>query len=251
MFVMIKILKWKEYNPRTDVRKPSWFRLENRMIEDQDFDALTHEEFKAWIYVLSVASQNNSDTATIVFSRAERVCQISRSGFVGLIEKLLRLPSPPVDVTWPSRERDADVTPAYATYVRTGQDGTVRDGTYTPDSARSAAPAQQPIIPEFQDQGADQWFQKIKPEVQSAWLAAYPDPQWVAQTLLVAAAWMAANGRTKKNLARFFGNWMAKDWDRRRGPGPSAPPGGFNQGHAARVQATALDQLKRIEEGTL
>lgn len=142
--MIVKILKWREFNPRLDVRKPSWFRLENRMVEDPDFYSLTHEEFKAWIYFLSIASQKNSDTVAVNYQHAEKVCQITPAGIDGLIEKLESLPDCPVAVTRTGRERDANVTPTIR--PRTLRDETRRDETNRGGSKNEGAFAAPPRL---------------------------------------------------------------------------------------------------------
>jgi hypothetical protein len=86
--IKIKINGWENYNPRKDIKNPSWFAFSNRMIEDSDFYEMTHAEFKAWIYCLSRASQKNSDTIEITLMHANRICNILKSDFDGMFEKM-------------------------------------------------------------------------------------------------------------------------------------------------------------------
>lgn len=89
--VTVTINNWDKYNPRRDYKKPHWFALSNRLVEDADFFDFNHGEFKAWIYILSRASQKNSEAVEINHDHAERVCRIKESDLNSAIKKLERL----------------------------------------------------------------------------------------------------------------------------------------------------------------
>lgn len=88
MKVTITIVNWDKFNPRKDIKNPSWFAFSNRMIEDADFFDLEHGEFKAWIYCLSRASQKSSGEVDIDFRHAEKICNLNRKDFDGMFKKL-------------------------------------------------------------------------------------------------------------------------------------------------------------------
>jgi hypothetical protein len=88
--IKVNITKWKDHNARTDVKRPSWFRLDNRLVEDSDFFDFDGDEFKAWIYILSLASQKNKDTIVIVFAHAEKVANIPKTKLLSAIDKLVQ-----------------------------------------------------------------------------------------------------------------------------------------------------------------
>lgn len=60
------------------------------MIEDAKFYAFSDSEFKAWIYILSQASQQASGVVTIFPEHADRVCKISSKSLFSAIDKLER-----------------------------------------------------------------------------------------------------------------------------------------------------------------
>ncbi len=82
---------WEKFNPRKDYKKPWWFALSNRLLEDPDFFDFTAEELKAWLYILSRASQENSSEIIIRTSHADRVCKIKPKAMSRSIDKLVRL----------------------------------------------------------------------------------------------------------------------------------------------------------------
>lgn len=90
-YLILKINGWEKYNPRKDIKHPSWFAFSNRMIEDPDFFDFSHGEFKAWIYILSRASQENNATIKVNFRHAERVCGISTSDLLQAISRCQKL----------------------------------------------------------------------------------------------------------------------------------------------------------------
>ena len=87
-FITIIIIKWSEYNPRKDFKKPWWFALSNTLVEDSDFFSFNHGEFKTWIYILSQASKKKSDTITCDLNHAQRVSNILRKDFLSSTKKL-------------------------------------------------------------------------------------------------------------------------------------------------------------------
>jgi hypothetical protein len=131
-FVTVSILKWAEYNPRSDVKKPSWFRVEYRLLEHPDFYDFTHEEFIAWFYVCAQACRLNSDTVRLNYAHAQATRRISRKALDSALKKLteiqmvrIHVTDANANVTHTSRIRHADDTHTNAT----GRDGTEQDGT--------------------------------------------------------------------------------------------------------------------------
>lgn len=97
----LRIENWDKYNPRKDIKNPSWFAFSNRMLENPDVYDLTHGEFRAWVYCLTKASQSNNDTIQIDVRHANRICNISVNDFNGMIRKMLESGSLYVDVRNP------------------------------------------------------------------------------------------------------------------------------------------------------
>ncbi len=90
-FIEVTINNWEKYNKRKDYKRPYWFALSNRLIEDADFISFSGDEFKAWIYVLSQASQRCCGTVKIHFEHAGRVCGISKKTLINTATKLISL----------------------------------------------------------------------------------------------------------------------------------------------------------------
>lgn len=86
--IELQISKWEKFNPRKDIKNPTWFALSNRILENADLFDFSAEEFKAWIYILCQASQINSDTVKLNFRHASRVCGIKKQILESTISKL-------------------------------------------------------------------------------------------------------------------------------------------------------------------
>ncbi len=92
--VEIEIRNWDKYNPRKDIKNPSWFAVSNRMIEDSDIYELSDKEFKAWVYCLSQASiQNKDGLADIDFRHSARVCGVGKDSINSMLGKMVKCES--------------------------------------------------------------------------------------------------------------------------------------------------------------
>lgn len=117
--VKVTILNWEKYNPRNDVKRPSWFRVENSLLADPDFFSFNNGEMLGWIYILSLASKANSGSIFVNFDHAQVVCRIKEKDLRSALEKLEQLSIITVHVTDTSRTRNADDTHLHATNERT------------------------------------------------------------------------------------------------------------------------------------
>lgn len=125
----ITILKWDKYNPRKDIKHPSWFALSNRFLEDPDLFGFEPAELKAMLYLFCQASQKNSADVSINFQHAERVCQIKNKDLRSAIEKLSVIGSVRV-------RTDHERIRTYHERARTqtSRDNTIQDNTNTTDN---------------------------------------------------------------------------------------------------------------------
>lgn len=73
--LQISINKWDEYNPRKDIKNPSWLRFENDFFFSAKLFDLDNEERLAWIFLLCHASSKNQPTFVLT---AEYVASFSR-----------------------------------------------------------------------------------------------------------------------------------------------------------------------------
>lgn len=127
--IQVKIVNWSKHQPRKDIKHPSWFALSNRIFEDSKLFSLSDSEWKAFIYILCQASQQNSDIVSINLDHAKRVVEISEKSIRSAIEKLTY----------------ANVTSTYANVTDALRDTTLHyttnttEQTNTPTSAKPDA----------------------------------------------------------------------------------------------------------------
>lgn len=55
----IDVVNWDKFNPRTDAKRPNWFRLENTLATGPGFHDLDCEQKWLWVVILSLVSQKN------------------------------------------------------------------------------------------------------------------------------------------------------------------------------------------------
>jgi hypothetical protein len=110
----IEIQNWDKFNPRNDLKHPSWFRLNNNLFEDPDFFDFSPSEILCWIYILGLASKKQSGNVSINIAHAERIGRLDFAVLVAAVKKLENIQCIKIvelpDVTPTLRARDEDVT---------------------------------------------------------------------------------------------------------------------------------------------
>ena len=132
--IRIQIKNWEKHNPRKDYKRPVWFAVDNRMIEDPKFYDFSGDEFRAWIYLLSQASQQNSDSPNVFPEHAERVCLIPKKAVQSAIVKLSEFQMLTNICTDSVREPNASVRDLYSTYKQTNKQDAIGKPGYALDS---------------------------------------------------------------------------------------------------------------------
>lgn len=152
-WIRIQVTNWDKFNPRTDVKHPSWFRVEHKLIDHPDLFDLTHEEFKALFYMLAMCCRENSDCVRLNYAHAASVAKLSRAGVDGAIEKLCDLEMLAVLETATLRARDVGGTHTGACVTdtaATGRDSTLRDETGHDRTGHDTPPAVSAIAFDFE-----------------------------------------------------------------------------------------------------
>ncbi len=246
----LEIVNFDKYNPRGDVKKHSWFRFENTLLESADFYSWSGEQIKAFIYLLSQASRKRSGKIRVIPDHALRACMIKPKDLQATIEKLEALDMVHVHGTRTSRARDADVA------LRT--DGRTNERTDAPTAPPPAAE-----LTLVRNPGAAKILSErgVTQAQFDAWLAAYPNQAWVEQEILKAASWEAADAtRRKKKFAPFIANWLSKGVSEMpvrsapAAPKPKPPEEVFEYGKpdpetAARIRALAGGLMRKMPDG--
>lgn len=152
-FVTVEVLNWKKYNPRTDVKNPSWFRVEHSLLEDDDFYDFSHSELIAWIYMLSQANKKRGGIIRLSFERAEKLARLKRAVLLSAISKLKALHVITVHDTDTLRARAEGGTDASLT----GRDGTGQNETGPPPP-----PASHPVTQSALDLCKAAWIGTLR-----------------------------------------------------------------------------------------
>lgn len=130
-------MSWEKFNGRKDVKNPTWFRVEYRLMEDPDFYEFTHEELVVWLYMMAQACRKASSEIKLHFAHAHATKRLSRKAILSASKKLQSLQL----ITIIGKEYGDEVEGAYAGFNvtctspdatgqdRTGQDVTGQDET--------------------------------------------------------------------------------------------------------------------------
>jgi hypothetical protein len=224
--VTIYFKNWHKFNPRKDFKNPVWFAVSNRITEDDQIQTLTDKEFRAFIHLVCLASQNNkSGEAHVSLVKAERVTGISGKIFLQTIEKLSEYGICTRSV------RDPNATLQY---------NTLQDITEQDTSEQSSSDFGEP---EFEEpQKSDSLKKRLSREIQKSWLELYPG-DFIEKEIKKAEAWLIANKQKapKSNFDRFMNSWLAKGWESHRKTIPSSKP-------KASVDEIAERRIKEYEE---
>jgi hypothetical protein len=203
----VQILGWEKINGRNDVNNPSWFKFKHKFFSDPEFFDFTDAEKLCWIYILCEASAANKRGLCSVFtSHCIAVAKISHQTVIDTIKKLQKLH---IITFSASRARDVHVTSAYLRQEEKREDKKREE--------ESSEGSFEPVAAAYLNLKSIFLERKVTQAVQSRWLEAFPDSEWVSEQIKTALAWEAAHpARKKKNFAAFITRWLTRGWDQRR-----------------------------------
>lgn len=199
----IKLTNWNKYSLRKDVEKSKWFRLENSLFFDPSFDDFNGDEIAVFIYLLCIASYQNSEKLVHNIKNIALKARVSHSSVVSAIEKLQKIQLVELDVTPTLRHETAHKE--------------VQDNSFC--LAKGF---------ENQDKYLSRVFldRKVSCKQQDAWLKAFNDPRWICQEVLKAISWEIANPKKrKKDFSRFITNWLNRAFNQKKKPSVELPVG--------------------------
>ena len=87
---LIEILGWEKYNPRSNSKRPSWFRFDHLFFSNQTFCEFTQLERLAVVFLWCQASQKNSKTILVKYSFITKQSGIAGSVIESCLRKLLQ-----------------------------------------------------------------------------------------------------------------------------------------------------------------
>ena len=126
--IEIQVKNWDEFNPRADVKKSSWFRLDHNIFDHPKFTELTGPELFAWVYILAMASNENKNGAVTIYPAHAVKSRIDEGSLFSAVEKLNDLKVIEYNVT-STNAHDRVRTDTCPTRRTDETDETGRDGT--------------------------------------------------------------------------------------------------------------------------
>ena len=204
----VTILNWEKYNPRKDVIRSSWFRLENDLLEHPDFFSFSNGEMLSLIYLFSQASKRNTGSLSINFEHAQVVCRIKEKDLRSAIDKLLELKVISVHDT----SAYADVTPT----VRARPDPAATNERTNDTNERNEHAQLKPSDREFEEayaeyprkEGKSRGMAKLKAQIKTT--ASLKDFKAAVGRYLEHTRQHAVEPKFIKHFSTFVTEW--KDW---------------------------------------
>lgn len=269
MEIEIQFIHFNELSYRKDVKKPSWFAVDNDILNHPDFFNINGDEMKVYIWLCCVASKVNSAQIRIDPKVCAHQCLVPYDSVLSTIEKLDRkrilIMDDNVrvqictDLRRPLRKS--------VLYGRNGTDGT--DGTNETDgtdatglqggddvaekptaalviiSTRGSKALPRGCIPQFQFCPiCVERMQNVTYRAQESWLVAYPNVDWIVNEIRRAHAWAETNSkRAPKDWGKFMLSWLSRGYENYRKSHQSVPTN--------RVQAGNDELRRKIEAGEL
>lgn len=86
--MQVEIIKWDKYNARSDVKHPTWFRMDHSLFDDPQLFELNGYDLLTFIYLLSLASKKSAAAVNISPNHAEKVGRIPKKFLKSAIAKL-------------------------------------------------------------------------------------------------------------------------------------------------------------------
>jgi hypothetical protein len=96
--ISIEVLNWTSLNGRSDIKRCTWFKVDQDILQSESLHGLTAEERWVWIGLLAICSKRNSDTKsksnsghfTISVSYLTHAIGLTEAKFFTALEKLKR-----------------------------------------------------------------------------------------------------------------------------------------------------------------
>lgn len=224
----VEILNWEKYNPRKDITKLSWIRVDTTLPTSEGLFKFDAEERWIWLCFLCHAAKKNSKTFSLKIEYFADHYKLKKLKIESALKKaqengLVKVTSQiRTDANGSVRTR----TETCSTYERNEQDKTNDTNGTERDAATSGTSPDAPVIANLSDLLTKELLEKVKPEVQESWLQLYEDHEFVKRELQQAAVWCKANPlrKPKSDYGRFLTSWLARGWEKHRKTLPTFSP---------------------------
>lgn len=230
--VTIRLYKFNEISKRKDIKNPTWFAIDNDIFTHPDFFKINGDEFKCWVWILSVASKINRDTVRLDSEVFAHQAKSKESIFFSTLKKLdkkrLEIQEHPASVTDANGSvRDTNASVSYTTLQDTTEQNTTGHNITQHNTTISTVvePTTRGPLMEFQNFNIeiDNFLANVTHKLQKSWLNLYEqDFKFIRIEILKAVSWEHANPKkVSKDKGRFMTNWLARAHESQRKGIPS------------------------------
>jgi len=231
----LTILKWNKYNPRKDIKHPSWFALSNRFLEDPDLFGFEPIDLKAMLYLFCQASQRNSPDITVNFSHAERVCLIKSKNLKAAIEKLSKIGAVRIR-TDHERARTQTSRDTTDNTLQTIQDTTGQNTITAVSETSEPAAVETGNWNEFvSPKSESELIRALPKETLERWAKLHPDAEFLNRELIKAFGYYQTNPKkcphSRRGWANALSSWFERGWGK----------------HASKIAGVKPDDAKLAE----
>ena len=88
VYITVKVLEWDKFNPERSSKRRPFFKCDASMVDGPNFVGWHAEEFKSWIYILSMCARQKSAEVRINLVHVRRNSAIRTRYFVNALKKL-------------------------------------------------------------------------------------------------------------------------------------------------------------------
>jgi hypothetical protein len=274
--ISIQFLQWEKWNPRKDIKEPKWFALSNRITEDDQLQALSDVEFRAFIHLACLASQQNKDGwADVNLEKAWRVTGIDAAVFANVLKKLAAFgicverdpnePRPePINDPYGSRTDHVHDTNEQRTDPVRTVSGSSTDPVQNPNATLQDKTIHNTTRQERETRAREEVFEpKTVDELRSAfdddarkvWRELYPDSEFrKTESLKCFEYWRndPTRPKTVDGWKQKLGSWFSLGWEKRISPGGASrqskpPPAAIRELPSEAVLAQSAAMSARLE----
>ena len=214
MEVEITVLKFNEVSRRRELKRPTWFAVENDIFTHPDFFKVTSEELRCWLWMLSVASKLNKEVVRLDSEVFAHQCKCRENVFFSTIEKLKgkRL----TVVASPSHDEIAAENVHYTTLHNNTEQNTTLQNSISTVAKQFAPVAVEKRSSEISFQNEHDLISSIPEITAMRWSRLYPDKEFLNRELLKAFGYYENNPvkkpKTLRGWIRALSSWFERGW---------------------------------------
>ena len=217
----ITIPNWDNYQPRKDLKKLSWFRLDADIFSGETYFHLKNDGIIVFIFLLTIAAKDNSSTFSVSHEFIADKTKIKKDDVLSIIEILEQNQLVHVSVqvcteTCPTLHNITNKQTLHNTNTISTE----------PQKAVALVDVKKTVTIKL---SSDKEI-IIKQELVASWADTYPK-DFLELSLKEMKNWILTNSAKapKSNWGRFMNSWFQRGWERHRKTMVSNPVGKISQ----------------------